>query len=162
LLGVDGVDGIKTGTLDDDWACLLFSTDVTIGGETKTLVGAVIGGPDHPTIDAAIRGLIADAIDGYSEVTLASAGEEFAEYDTPWGDDTSAVSTDTVTRVVWGEDEITMTVDVDPLRLTDAGENAGVIHVQVGADSLEIPLTFSVEVDDPGAWWRLTNPLSLF
>ena len=162
LLGIDGVDGIKTGTLDDDWACLLFSTDVTIGEETKTLVGVVIGGPDHPTIAAAIRSLIEDATEGYNEVTLASAGEEFAEYDTPWGDDTSAVASDTVTRVVWGYDEITLTVDADPMRLTDAGTSAGVVHVLVGTESIDIPLEFSDEVDDPGPWWRLTNPQSLF
>ncbi|GAA1218830.1 D-alanyl-D-alanine carboxypeptidase [Rhodoglobus aureus] len=162
LLGIDGVDGIKTGTLLDDWACLLFSTDVTIGGEIKTLVGVVVGGPDHPTIAAAIRALIADATEGYTEVTLASAGEEFAEYDTPWGDDSSAVASDTVTRVVWGEDDITATVDAEPVRLTDAGASAGVVYVRIGTESIEIPLEFSDEIDDPGVWWRLTNPQSLF
>ncbi|EPR75636.1 D-alanyl-D-alanine carboxypeptidase [Leifsonia rubra CMS 76R] len=162
LLGIDGVDGIKTGTLDDDWACLLFSTDVEVGGEMKTLVGAVVGGPDHPAIARAIRSLIADAIAGYSTVTLASAGEEFAEYDTPWGDDTSAVVSETVTRVVWGEDTITVTVDADPVSLTEAGDSAGVVRVRVGTDSLEIPLEFSDEIGDPGPWWRLTNPQSLF
>ncbi|WP_341951898.1 D-alanyl-D-alanine carboxypeptidase [Salinibacterium sp. TMP30] len=162
LLGIDGVDGIKTGTLDDDWACLLFSTDVTIGEETKTLVGVVIGGPDHPTIAAAIRALIKDATEGYNEVTLARAGEEFAEYDTPWGDDTSAIASDTVTRVVWGYDKITLTVDADPMRLTGAGTSAGVVHVLIGTESIDIPLEFSEEVDDPGPWWRLTNPQILF
>jgi D-alanyl-D-alanine carboxypeptidase (penicillin-binding protein 5/6) len=162
LLGIDGVDGIKTGTLLDDWACLLFSADVTIGDATKTLVGVVLGGPDHPTIAAAIRSLIADATAGYSEVTLASAGEEFAEYDTPWGDDTSAIASDTVTRVVWGEDDIAMTVDADPVRLAVEGTSAGVVSVRIGADSVEIPLEFSKKIDDPGPWWRLTHPLGLF
>lgn len=162
LLGIDGVDGIKTGTLQDDWACLLFSTDVTIGGEIKTLVGVVLGGPDHPTIAAAIRALIADATEGYTEVTLANAGEEFAEYDTPWGDDSSAVASDTVTRVVWGDDDITVSVDAEPVRLTVAGASAGVAYVRIGTESIEIPLEFSDEIDDPGAWWRFTHPQSLF
>lgn len=162
MLGIDGVDGIKTGTLDDDWACLLFSTDVTIGSEVKTLVGVVIGGPDHPTIDAAIRALIEDAIAGYTEVTLASSGDLFAEYDTPWGDETSAVATATVKRVVWGEDEITFTVDAVPVRLTTVGLSAGVVHVRIGTESFDISLEFSDEIDDPGPWWRLTNPQSLF
>jgi D-alanyl-D-alanine carboxypeptidase (penicillin-binding protein 5/6) len=162
MLGIDGVDGIKTGTLDDDWACLLFSTDVTIGSEVKTLVGVVIGGPDHPTIDAAIRALIEDAIAGYTEVTLASSGDLFAEYDTPWGDETSAVATATVKRVVWGEDEIIFTVDAVPVRLTTVGLSAGVVHVRIGTESFDISLEFSDEIADPGPWWRLTNPQSLF
>jgi D-alanyl-D-alanine carboxypeptidase (penicillin-binding protein 5/6) len=162
MLGIDGVDGIKTGTLDDDWACLLFSTDVTIGSEVKTLVGVVIGGPDHPTIDAAIRALIEDAIAGYTEVTLVSSGDLFAEYDTPWGDETSAVATATVKRVVWGEDEIIFTVDAVPVRLTTVGLSAGVVHVRIGTESFDISLEFSDEIADPGPWWRLTNPQSLF
>ncbi|WP_026037454.1 D-alanyl-D-alanine carboxypeptidase family protein [Salinibacterium sp. PAMC 21357] len=162
LLGIDGVDGIKTGTLGDAWACLLFSTDVVIGGETKTFVGAVVGGPDHPTIAAAIRALIEDATAGYTEITLATAGEEFAEYDTPWGDEANAIASATVKRVVWGEDEITVTVDADPVRLTNAGESAGVIHIRVGTESLDVPLEYSDEIDDPGLWWRLTNPHGIF
>ncbi|MGV8857124.1 D-alanyl-D-alanine carboxypeptidase family protein [Rhodoglobus sp.] len=162
LLGIDGVDGIKTGTLLDNYACLLFSTDVPIGDEIKTFVGVVLGGPDHPTIAAAIRTLIAEATEGYTEVTLASDGEKFAEYDTPWGDDTTAVTSATITRVVWGEDDITMTVDADPVRVATAGSSAGVVYVQIGSESIEIPLHFSDEIDGPGAWWRLTHPQSLF
>jgi len=162
LLGIDGVDGIKTGTLEDDWACLLFSADVIVGGEAKTFVGVVLGGPDHPTVAAAIRELIADATAGYSEVTLAQDGDEFAEYDTPWGDETAAVASSTVSRVVWGDDEISMTVDVTPIRFAAAGESAGTVHVRIGTDMVDIPLEFSDEIDDPGPWWRLTNPQNLF
>ncbi|MBH0128993.1 D-alanyl-D-alanine carboxypeptidase [Salinibacterium sp. NK8237] len=162
LLGIDGVDGIKTGTLVVGWSCLLFSADVTVGEEVVTLVGVVLGGPDHPTIDAAIQELIADATAGYSEVELATAGEEFADYDTPWGDESAAIASTTSTAVVWGEDEISMTVEAVPVRLAESGENAGTLHVQIGAKTLDIPLVFSEEIDDPGAWWRLTNPQSLF
>ncbi|EAR24343.1 D-alanyl-D-alanine endopeptidase [marine actinobacterium PHSC20C1] len=162
LLGIDGVDGIKTGTLEDDWACLLFSADVVIGGEKKTFVGVVLGGPDHPTVAAAIRELIADATAGYTEVTLASDGDEFAEYDTPWGDEAAAVASNTVKKLVWGDDEITITVDASPVRLADAGDNAGTVHFRVGNETVDISLEFSDEIDDPGPWWRLTNPQSLF
>ncbi|WP_307841800.1 D-alanyl-D-alanine carboxypeptidase [Salinibacterium sp. SWN167] len=162
LLGIDGVDGIKTGTLVVGWSCLLFSADVTVGDEVITLVGAVVGGPDHPTINAAIRELIADATAGFSEVEVATDGEEFADYDTPWGDESAAVAASTVKMVVWGEDEISVTVEAVPVRLAESGENAGALHVQIGSDTFEIPLVFSEEIDDPGAWWRLTNPQSLF
>jgi len=162
LLGVDGVDGIKTGTLDDDWACLLFSTDVEVGGITKTFVGVVLGGPDHATVRAAIRSLIADAKAGYVERAIVSAGDVFAEYDTPWGDETSAVAAESFTHVTWAADDITMTVSVADVRLTQAGESAGSLTVLIGTERFEIPLVFDDKLDDPGAWWRLTNPQSLF
>lgn len=162
LLGIDGVDGIKTGTLDEGWSCLLFSADVTVGDTVITLVGAVVGGPDHPTINAAIRELIADATAGYSEVTLVSDGDEFAEYDTPWGDESSAVAKSTLSAVIWGEDEISMTVDVPTVRTADAGEKAGTVEFHVGDETFSVPLVLSEEIDDPGLWWRLTNPAAMF
>ncbi|WP_307842045.1 D-alanyl-D-alanine carboxypeptidase [Salinibacterium sp. SWN1162] len=162
LLGIDGVDGIKTGTLDVGWSCLLFSADVTVGDKVITLVGAVVGGPDHPTINTAIRELIADATAGYTVVTLASDGEEFAEYDTPWGDEAAAVSESTLDAVVWGEDEITATVAPTSMRAADAGESAGTVEFQVGSETFSVPLVLSDDVDDPGVWWRLTNPAAMF
>ena len=47
LLGIDGIDGIKTGTLDESGANLLFSADRTVGAETITIIGVVLGGPDR-------------------------------------------------------------------------------------------------------------------
>jgi serine-type D-Ala-D-Ala carboxypeptidase (penicillin-binding protein 5/6) len=43
LLGVDGVIGIKTGSTDAAGSCLLFAADVTLGGKTETVIGAVLG-----------------------------------------------------------------------------------------------------------------------
>nr|BFF14081.1 hypothetical protein GCM10025699_53840 [Microbacterium flavescens] len=43
LLGLDGVSGIKTGTLDEAGACLLFSADYTIAGQDVTVVGVMLG-----------------------------------------------------------------------------------------------------------------------
>src|SRR5690606_20404380 len=84
LIGHDGVDGIKTGTLDSFGANLLFSSSIVVGSETIELVGVVLGGPDHPTINAAITDLIAQAQAGFREVQLAAAGDTFASYTTPW------------------------------------------------------------------------------
>ena len=46
LLGDGGVDGIKTGTLNDFGANLLFSADLTVGAESVPLVGIVLGRRD--------------------------------------------------------------------------------------------------------------------
>ena len=162
LLGIDGVDGIKTGTLDEGWSCLLFSSDVTVGDTVITLVGAVVGGPDHSTINAAIRELITDATAGYSEVTLASVGDEFAEYDTPWGDKASAVSQSEVSVVVWGEDDISMSLDAHPLRTAETGQSAGSVQFIIADEAFTIPLILDDDIDDPGPWWRLTNPAAMF
>jgi len=162
LLGVDGVDGIKTGTLDEAGSCLLFSADHVIGGETITLVGVVLGGPDHATIDEAVRGLLAQADSGFREVTLTTAGDAFAEYDTPWGDDATAVAAQTTSAVVWANAPVTVQVTVDPVRLASAGTDVGEAVFAYGDRQVVVELDLSATIDDPGPWWRLTNPTQLF
>lgn len=162
LLGVDGVDGIKTGTLDEAGACLLFSADHTVGDETITLVGVVLGGPSHAEINAAIRALLAQAEAGFHEVTLTTAGESFGDYETPWGDDATAVAAANTSVVTWADTPVTVDVTLDDVRLGDAGTDVGDLVFHVGERDIPVDLELSDTIDDPGPWWRLTNPLALF
>ena len=43
LLGSGGVRGVKTGTLDEAGACLLFAADYDIAGTTVTVIGVILG-----------------------------------------------------------------------------------------------------------------------
>lgn len=162
LLGINGVDGIKTGTLDESGACLLFSADHLVGDETITLVGVVLGGPDHATINAAIQSLLTEVDAGFRTVQLTTAGEVFAGYDTPWGDEADAVAAESSSAIVWAATPITSAIDIDTIRLGDAGENVGTITFTFANRVVTVPLALDAEIDDPGAWWRLTNPTLLF
>lgn len=162
LLGIDGVDGIKTGTLDESGACLLFAADHVIGGENVTLVGVVLGGPDHPTINAAIQGLITQADAGFREVELVADGQEFAEYDSPWGDEATAVAAESRSIVVWADTPVSVQVTTDEVRLATSGTRVGQLTFTIGNRTVVVPLELVGEIDDPGAWWRLTNPAELF
>jgi D-alanyl-D-alanine carboxypeptidase (penicillin-binding protein 5/6) len=161
LLGVDGIDGIKTGTLDEAGSCLLFSQDHAIGSQTVTIVGVVLGGPDHETIDAAIRSLLAQVDAGFHEVQLAAEGQSFGDYVTPWGDTAEAVAAEPLMAAVWAPSAVTVEVDTDQIRLADAGADVGEAVFLVGDRQLSVPLELSATIDDPGPWWRLSNPLTL-
>jgi D-alanyl-D-alanine carboxypeptidase (penicillin-binding protein 5/6) len=162
LLGVDGIDGIKTGTLDEAGACLLFSQDVTVGTTVVTVVGVVLGGPDHATINAAIRQLLAEVDAGFSEVTLTTEGQAYGEYTTPWGDDATAVSAESATMVLWAATPVNLDVRVDEVTLADAGTTVGELRFTAGENVITVPLELSATIDDPGPWWRLANPVELF
>ena len=162
LLGVGGVDGIKTGTLDEAGACLLFSQDHVVGTQTITVVGVVLGGPDHDTIDAAIQSLLTQVDAGFREVTLTTAGQEFASYETPWGDAATAVATKTSSVAIWSATPVTSDVSMDPVTLADAGTTVGQATFTVGTRTITVPLELSATIDDPGPWWRLVNPTELF
>ena len=162
LLGIDGVDGIKTGTLDEAGSCLLFSQEHTVGSTTITIVGVVLGGPDHDTIDAAIRSLLAEVDAGFTEVTLTTAGQEFASYESPWGDRASAVAAKDASITVWSATPVTADVSVDELHLAEKDAEVGRLVFTAGTQTVTVPLTLSATIDDPGPWWRLTNPAKLF
>jgi D-alanyl-D-alanine carboxypeptidase (penicillin-binding protein 5/6) len=162
LLGIDGVDGIKTGTLDESGACLLFSQDITVGSHSVTVVGVVLGGPDHNTINAAIRGMLGQADSGFVEVTLADATQTVAQYTTPWGDSARVVPVETVTAAVWAGGSVNSDVTVDEVHLVDDGDRVGALTFEVGEKTISVDLAVSGEIDDPGPWWRLSNPGLLF
>jgi D-alanyl-D-alanine carboxypeptidase (penicillin-binding protein 5/6) len=162
LLGIDGVNGIKTGTLDESGACLLFSATGTIGTTPVTLVGAVLGGPDHPTVDAAVRAVLAEAKAGFHEVTLTPAGQSFATYATEWGDSADAVTAQSQSLLLWQDTPISVSVRADPVKLAPAGMTVGEVTFTAGLQTAAAPLVLSRTIDDPGPWWRLTNPARLF
>jgi D-alanyl-D-alanine carboxypeptidase (penicillin-binding protein 5/6) len=162
LLGIDGIDGIKTGTLDEAGACLLFSADVQVGDQTVTLVGVVLGGPDHSAVNSAVRSLLESVVGGFHEVTLATAGQSFASYSTAWGDTTDVVAAQDRSMVVWSDTPITATVTTDDIAVVESGTGVGSVSFVAGTQQVDVPLVTTESIEDPGAGWRLAHPGELF
>ena len=162
LLGSTGVRGIKTGTTEDAGACLLFAADYMIGEHPVTVVGVMLGGKTHPELNERIKKLLKSVKASFHEVTLATDGQVFASYDTPWGDGTQAVAAETSTVLVWGQTPVTLLVDVEDITTAPRGADAGELRFAVGPETIVVPLELTSTIDDPGPWWRLTNPGALF
>jgi D-alanyl-D-alanine carboxypeptidase (penicillin-binding protein 5/6) len=162
LLGSSGVRGIKTGTTDDAGACLLFAADYMIGEHPVTVVGVMLGGKTHPELNDRIKKLLKSVKASFHEVTLATDGQVFASYDTPWGDGTNAVAAESSSVLVWGQTPVTLLVDADDITTARSGADAGELKFAVGTQTIVVPLELTATVDDPGPWWRLTNPAALF
>jgi D-alanyl-D-alanine carboxypeptidase (penicillin-binding protein 5/6) len=162
LLGIDGIDGIKTGTLNDWGANLLFASDRTVGGKALTIVGVVLGGRDHPTIDRDIRTLIGTVLAGFHVVTLATRGEAFGGYTTPWGQSAKLVATKKVTTLVWGAVTVTPRVTAQKVTTAAQGTDVGTARFAVAGTTLSVPLELSRAIDDPGWGWRLGHPEIVF
>jgi len=161
LLGRNGVDGIKTGTLDDFGANLLFSGDYTVGSTDVTLVGVVLGGPDHPRINADILTLLDSAVANFTEVEVAAPEEAFATYDAVWGVSVAAVAAERATLLTWAGASIVVEVETDDIRTGTAGLDVGDAVFTAGPRSVRIDLELADDLEDPGPWWRLTNPAAL-
>src|SRR5690606_14152686 len=117
--------------------------------------GVVLGGPDHPTINAAITDLIAQARAGFREVQLVAAGDTFASYTTPWDAEARAVAAESASVVVWGDTPIAVSATAGGIRLAEKGDTVGQAVFTAGQRTITVPLVLSTDVDDPGPWWRL-------
>ena len=159
LLGTVGINGIKTGTLNSAGASLLFSSRLELGGHVVTLVGVVLDGPNHPTIDAAIASLVTAAREGFHLVTLATEGQRFATYTTAWGDRTTAVAARTVSVVVWGGTAITARASVSGITPSNKkGAVVGLVSFAAGTQRVTVPLRLGARLDGPDPGWRLGHP----
>lgn len=157
LLGVDGIDGIKTGTLDEAGACLLFSADTIIGGRTVTLVGAVLGGPNHATVNESVRTLLASAVAGFQELSVP-AGTDFGDYSTRWDAHADAVSADEARFLVWGQETLTVEIELEPVVSAQGRTPVGTATVSSPRESFALGLVLDAALPDPGAGWRWANP----
>ena len=162
LLGTHGVTGIKTGTLDVFGANLLFSAVYPIGDSSVTVIGVVLGGTDHDTLDAAITRLLASVRDGFHEVDVSDVGETFASYSTAWGQSADAAAGEKAVLLTWGDAPIITEVSADPIRIEKAGSQVGRVVFTSGPNSVTVPLVLSGDITDPGPGWRLTHPGELF
>ena len=160
LLGTHGVDGIKTGTTDDA-ANLLFSADYPVGSSSVTVVGVLLGGDTHAVINDAIASMLDSIAPGFHEVAPLEAGQVLAEYETPWGETARARTTGGASVVVWNDTPVDVEVHADPLTLASRGDEVGTAIVRAGAQEITVPLVLDASIEDPGAWWRLTNPGAL-
>jgi len=158
LLGLDGVVGIKTGTLDEAGACLLFAADYTIAGEPVTVVGVMLGGVDHDSLDADVQRLLTSVSGAFQTVTATTAGDVWASYELPWGAGTEAVAATDASRLVWGDVTVTASIETESVTTGAAGDDVGRVRFQIGDEEVDVPLVLDRALAEPDAWWRLTHP----
>jgi len=162
LVQTGGINGIKTGTLDEAGSCLLFSQNLLVGTVPVTVVGVVLGGPDHESVDAAVRSLLSQADTGFVSVRLATAGQAFARYSSVWGDTAAAVAERTVEAVTWSGTPIVKTLRLREVLTAPAGAEVGNAIFTAGVQDFPVTLRLDAAIDDPGPWWRMTNPTEIF
>jgi D-alanyl-D-alanine carboxypeptidase (penicillin-binding protein 5/6) len=158
LLGRLGVDGIKTGTLDNVGSDLLFSADYTISGTKITVVGAILGAPDHPTLDASVRLLLKNVKAGFHNLKLVTAGEKFASYRSEWATTANAVATKSASVLVWSNPSVTATTKAKAVTFAPSGTRVGKVTFVVGSKVVVVPLVLDRALVDPGGWWKILNP----
>jgi D-alanyl-D-alanine carboxypeptidase (penicillin-binding protein 5/6) len=160
FLGTDGINGIKTGTLEASGACLLFSATVTVEATSTPLsfIGVVLGASDQYTAGIAAEQIIDSVVAGFRSVPLVGRGDVLGEYSTLWNDGALVVAKSDGRIRTWSDTPITATIEARPITTGKKGDEVGSITYAAGGETTVVPLVLDGDIADPGKRWRLTHP----
>lgn len=162
LLGTDGINGIKTGTLGED-SELLYSAVINVGTpQPLTIIGVVLGGDGRSAVDAAVRNLLDSLKVGFHSVALAEDGQVVGTYTTPWGAKARMVLGSSATVFTYSNTPITSTMTTTTLTTGKDGEKVGLVTWKAGTATVTAPVVLQGTIKQPTAWWRLTHPKVTF
>nr|WP_242483054.1 D-alanyl-D-alanine carboxypeptidase [Streptomyces sp. HSG2] len=167
LVGRNGVVGIKTGTTTSALGNLVFAAKQDVGGETRTIVGAVVrqpaGGEDNTILGAALYEsdrLIRAAQEALESMVIIEKGEVVGYVDDGLGGRTPVVTTRDVEAAGWPGLTVKLTfAAADVPHTAKAGTEVGTLTVGDGATSgaVEVPVALAEDLVEPGFTPRLTR-----
>lgn len=157
LLGVDGVDGVKTGTLAGT-ANLAWSAHFEIDGTAFELVGATLSATDgHSTMQPEVQALIESIQRAITVQVFATAGQTVGALSTDWSSEAELVAAGGVRALTWGAEPLTLEVHGAAVSAqAQAGTQAGTLVLRRGDQTLQqTTLLLAEAIPDPGLAWRL-------
>jgi D-alanyl-D-alanine carboxypeptidase len=166
LVGSNGVVGIKTGTTTSALGNLVFAAKKEIGGETRTVVGAVVrqpaGGTDNTILSAALTAgdqLIRAAQGALESATILKKGTVVGYADDGLGGRTPVAVTEDVKAVGWAGLSVKLTFAADELpHRAEAGTKVGTLTVGDGTSgAVKVPVALKEDLVEPGFTDKLTR-----
>lgn len=161
MLGENGNVGIKTGNNDADQGAFLFASKQQIDGQTVTVVGTVMGGPDLATVLRDSGKLTRSALNGFKVTTFARAGQKLGTYTVPGQGSVDAVAASDLIFPTWRGSSFSSAVTLDPIKSADATTQVGSFTVSNTSThvSSSVPIHLSTATHPPTIGWRLLHPL---
>ena len=161
-LGSEGINGIKTGTLDTVGSSLLFSATADVGlAKPITIVGVILGGESRESVDRAAQLMVRSIRSGFHTVQLVGDGTVVGRYSTPWKDGARVVTGSRASVLTWSDAPITSKMTIKPVTTATDGSPVGSLDFVVAGAPIAVPLVLDGSISGPDGWWRLTHPHEL-
>lgn len=157
LLGDSGIIGVKTGTTDEAGSCLLFAAKFAVGEHQVLLVGALLGGASHESVDAAVLAMVESAERAFVEVPLTSVGGTVGAMRTAWGQSTSVQAASGSSLIAFSDIPVETSTRFDARSTLEASTTVGTLTAHTGTQEISVELFATEGLTDPGPWWRLTH-----
>ncbi|MCL7425312.1 D-alanyl-D-alanine carboxypeptidase [Streptomyces sp. YS415] len=165
LVGKSNVVGIKTGTTTSALGNLVFAAKQDVGGEMRTIVGAVVRQPDTgggilaAALDSGDR-LIRAAQGALESATLLKKGDVVGYVDDGLGGRTPVVATKDVKAAGWAGLKVELDFKADAVpHEAKAGTKVGMLTVGDGgtAGAVQVPVALKTDLAEPAFTDRLTR-----
>lgn len=162
LVPYNGAIGIKTGTTTAAGGNLLFAARKEVGGETVTLVGAILGQHKSPiiqTVNDVSKTAMLAAQDELTSAKILKKGDVVGYVDDGLGGSTPVVLTKDVTAVGWAGFKVKLSFDADDVPHTaKAGTKVGTLTVGDGTSgAVKVPVALQADLAEPGFTDKLTR-----
>jgi serine-type D-Ala-D-Ala carboxypeptidase (penicillin-binding protein 5/6) len=167
LLGRDGIVGVKTGSTSRAGGCFVFAAHELVGGQTVTVVGAVLhqlATRAQPSIiDGAFHAsttLLASMRHVLGTVRVVRRGATLAWVKAPWADQVAVRAVGSASVLGWPGLPIHTTIATvsHPAVPLEAGQGVGTAFAAAGEQRARIRLVTSRTLPKPSLVWRLTHP----
>ncbi|MFF4032142.1 D-alanyl-D-alanine carboxypeptidase [Streptomyces sviceus] len=154
--------GIKTGTTSAAGGNLLFAARKKVGGETVTVVGAILGQHKAPiikTVNDVSKVALLAAEDALKSAKILKKGDVVGYVDDGLGGHTPVVLTKDVTAVGWAGFKVKLSFAADDVPHTaKAGTKVGSLTVGDGeGGAVKVPVTLQKDLTEPGFTDKLTR-----
>lgn len=153
ILGINGINGIKTGHNLSSGGCLLFSATRAVSGQNVTLVGAIQGASSLDEAFATAPKILDAGYENFVSIKNATEGQIIGTVTTEWGSTAEIKPAKYITQVVWAGSKLERTVTAQPKL------NGTVGTLTVGGQTTELVL--GSDIPPPTAYWRLTHPVQM-
>lgn len=155
LLGVDGINGIKTGNTDQAGGVFLYSALRMIDNRQVTLIGAVMGAPTLEEAMTDSRALLASTPAGFSITDLAAKDQAVGRYQLPWGKTVPITTTAAVSLLDWTPKSPVLNLSASTASTLKTGQIVGTYYASSGIDKTSVKLQAAKDSGSPPWLWRL-------
>lgn len=152
LLGVQGVNGIKTGNTNEAGGCYLYSAKQKVGDQEINIVGSVIGAPDLNQAIKDAKTILASSTLAFEQKTVITKGQVLGTYTTPWGSKTNAVASSNLSAVLWKGHDPTVSLE---LANKPSLASAGILTSINYETRSSVPIVLDKKIAGPSLAWRL-------
>lgn len=162
LLGVSGINGIKTGTTDEAGSCLLYSATFSVAERSVTLYGVTTGAPTQGELQPTIATYVASLQSGFHDTLLADPSVSVATVTSAWNSTSDIVPASTLSTLTWSDSPVPVTIVLSDIRGGGAGTRVGTMTFDAPEGPLSVELVLASDLGDPGPGWRFANVALLF